>query len=186
MKKYLMKINASVFLLFLLLTWNGCDEFNSLPLNIPFSINVTVAGTGSTITESTDFCFSTQSDTYNEYRDKVNSLHFVEAAFRTKDVNPADLTGDVVITLQGNSNTLFTYTITDYTPADYQKPNMPHILQLNQQQIDFINTYLDDILNNSEGSCFNATITVNNIVNGGQPSTLNVALDMVIEADTRL
>jgi hypothetical protein len=186
MKKYLIISCEFVFLLFLLFTLDGCDEFNSLPLNIPFSINVTVAGTGSTISESADYCFSTQSDTYNEYKDKVTSLHFVEAAFRTIGVNPTDLTGDLVITLIGNGNTLFTYTIQGYKPADYQKPNMPYILKLDQQQIDFINAYLDDILNNSEGSCFNATITVNNVVNGGQPSTLNAALDMVIEADTRL
>lgn len=186
MKSYLIKISTSVFLLFLLLTWNGCDEFNSLPLNIPFSISMPVAGYGSTISESVDYCFSTQSDTYNEYKENVTSLHFVEAALRTIDLYPSDLTGDVDITLQGNGNSLFTYSIPNYKPADYKKPNMPYILQLDQQQIDFINSYLGDILNNSEGSCFNATITVSNIVNGGQPTILHIALDMVIEADTKL
>jgi hypothetical protein len=63
------------------------------------------------------------------------------------------------------------------------KPNSPYIFKLTQEQIDFINAYLDDIVNGTGGSCFTATVTVNNLTNGGQTNTLNCAIDMVIEAD---
>ncbi len=184
MKKYLIQFGTSIVLLFLMLTWNGCDEFNSLPLNIPFTIDVNVSGSSTTLSDSQSYCLSTDSETYDEYRDKIQSLHFIEAAYRTKNVVPADLSGNTTVTLQdGNGNVLFSYEIPGATPADYLSPNSPYILQLNQSQIDFINTYLNSLL--SQGACFTATITVNNI-NGQPPYTIEGAIDMVIEADTQL
>ncbi len=83
MRKYLVQAGTSVVLLFLMLTWNGCDDFNSLPLNIPFTIDVSVSGSSATLSDSQSYCLSTDSETYDEYRDKIQSLHFIEAAFRT-------------------------------------------------------------------------------------------------------
>jgi len=185
MKTYSIRICASVFLLLLTLTWNGCDEFNSLPLNIPFSINVHLQGSGSSLSDSSEpYCLNTDSDTYNEYRDKIKSLHFIEAAYRTKSVVPADLSGDITVTLRDDSgNELFRYVIPNATPADYMKPNSPYILQLTQDQIDFINQYLDNFLNS--GACFSTTVTVDNIT-GNPPYSIEGAVDMVIEADTEL
>ena len=183
MKKYLINIGASVFLLFLMLAWNGCDEFNHLPLNIPFSLNVSVSGSDNTLSDTSDpFCISSDSQTYNEYQDKIRSLHFVEAAFRTISVTPADLSGDITVTLlDGDGNEIFRYVIPDAAPADYMKPNSPYILQLRQEQIDFINLNLDQLLNT--GACFSASFTVENI-NGQPPYHIDGAIDMVIEADT--
>jgi len=184
MKKYLIQFGTSAVLLFLMLTWNGCDDFNSLPLNIPFTIDVSVSGSGSTLSNSQSYCLSTDSETYDEYRDKIQSLTFIEAAFRTTSVLPSDLSGNINVTLQdGDGNVLFSYDIPGASPADYLSPNSPYILQLNQSQIDFINTYLNSLLN--QGACFTATITVNNIT-GQAPYTINGAIDMVIEADTEL
>ncbi len=184
MKKYLIRFGTSVVLLFLMLAWNGCDEFNSLPLNIPFSFNLSVEGSTSTLTANQSYCLSTDSKTYDEYRDKIHSLHFIEAAYRTKNVVPADLSGNTTVTLQdGDGNVLFSYDIPGATPADYMSPNSPYIFQLTQSQIDFLNTYLNSLL--SEGACFTATITVNNIT-GQSPYTIDGAIDMVIEADTEL
>ncbi len=184
MNKYLIRFSTSFVLLFLMLTWNGCDEFNSLPLNIPFSLPVHVEGSASTLSDSTSYCLSTDSQTYNEYRDKINSLHFVEAAYRTTNVMPADLSGNINVTLKdGDNNVLFSYDIPGVTPADYMSPHSPYILQLDQSQIDFINTYLNSLLN--QGACFTATITVSNI-SGQAPYTIDGAVDMVIEADTEL
>jgi hypothetical protein len=184
MKKYIIRISTSLVLLFLMLTWNGCDKFNSLPLNIPFSLPFQIEGSAATLTDNVSYCLSTDSQTYNEYRDKINSLHFIEAAYRTTSVLPADLSGDINVTLQdGDGNVLFSYDIPNATPADYMSPNSPYILQLDQGQIDFINTYLNSLLN--QGACFTATITVSNI-SGQAPYTIDGAVDMVIEADTEL
>ncbi len=185
MKKYIIRTGTSLFLLFLMLTWNGCDAFNSLPLNIPFTLNVNVTGSDNSLSNSASYCLSTDSDTYTEYRDKINSLHFVEAAYRTKNVFPQGLSGNITVALQdGNGNNLFSYTIPGAAPADYMAPNSPYILQLSQSQIDFINTYLNSLL--STGACFTAVITVDNITGGNPPYSVNGAIDMVIEADTDL
>jgi len=186
MKKYLIRTGTTVFLLFLMLTWNGCDSFNSLPLNIPFTLNVHVTGSDNTISNSSPlYCLNTDSQTYTEYRDKINSLHFVEAAYRTKNVFPQELSGNITVALQdGDGNSLFSYTIQGANPADYMAPNSPYILQLTQQQIDFINTHLNSLLNS--GACFTAVITVDNISGGNPPYSVDGAIDMVIEADTDL
>ncbi len=184
MKKYFIQFGTSAVLLFLMVTWNGCDKFNSLPLNIPFTFNVSVSGSAATLSDSQSYCLGTDSETYNEYRDKIHSLHFIEAAFRTTNVDPETLSGNITVTLQdGDGNILFSYDIPGATPADYMTPNSPYILQLNQSQIDFINTYLNSLLN--QGACFTATVTVNNIT-GQPPYTIEGAIDMVIEADTEL
>jgi hypothetical protein len=185
MKKYLKQLIASFFLIFLMSTWNGCDAFNSLPLNIPFTINVEMQqSNGNSLTDTEQGCLSGQSDTYSKYNDKINSLKFVEAAFRTISVSPANLSGNVNVMLLNNSgNTLFNYTIQNVVLADYMKPNSPFILKLTQSQIDFINSYLDEVLHGS--ACFTATVTVDNL-NGQPPYTMKGAIDMVIEADTHL
>ncbi len=184
MKKYLIRFSTSAVLLFLMLAWNGCDDFNSLPLNIPFTLPVHVEGSASTLTDSTSYCLSTDSPTYNDYRDKINSLHFVEAAYRTTSVSPENLSGNINVTLKdGNDNVLFSHDIPGAAPADHMSPKSPYIFQLDQSQIDFINTYLNSLLN--EGACFTATITVINIT-GQAPYTIDGAVDMVIEADTQL
>ena len=185
MKKYFMQTCTSVLLLLLMVIWNGCDEFNHLPLNIPFTLKFEMHGSNTTIADSTaSYCLSTDSDTYDSYRDRIRSLHFIEAAYRTLSVTPADLTGDITITVKdGDNKELFSYTIPDATPADYLKPHPSYILQLTQAQIDIINAYLDSLLD--VGACFKGTVTVKNIT-GQPPYSLNGAVDMVIEADTEL
>ena len=184
MARYIKTIGSSAFLLFLMLTWNGCDQFNTLPLNIPFTMKVAVEGSEQTLSNSTNFCLSTDSQTYDDYKDKIKSLHFIEAAFRTLSVSPSDITGNITVSLQdGNGTTLFSYAIPGVNPSDYMKPNSPYILQLTQAQIDFINTYLSNVLNS--GACFTATITVDNLT-GNPPYSIKGAIDMVIEAETEL
>jgi hypothetical protein len=181
MKKNFIRISSSLLLLLLMLTWNGCDEFNSLPLNIPFTLKVHMEGVNTELSDSTSYCLSTDSDTYNEYKAKIKSLHFVEAAYRTLSVTPADLSGDIAVTLNdGNNNELFHSVIQGVTPADYMKPNSPYILPLTQEQIDLLNEYLNSLLN--EGACFTGKVTVNNI-SGNPPFNIDAAIDMVIEAD---
>lgn len=184
MKRFLIKTGAAVFLLFLMLTWNGCDEFNHLPLNIPLSIQLDLTTVGGSFSASKEGCLSTDSDVYDRYKDNIQSLHFVEAAFRTINVDPTELSGDITVTLRdGNGTELFRYAAPETRLADYMKPNSPYIFKLTQEQIDFINLYLADVVNGTGGSCFTATVSVNNLVNGGQTSTLTCAIDMVIEAD---
>lgn len=181
MKKYFIRISSSLLFLSLILIFNGCDEFNSLPLNIPFTLKVHLEGSNTELSDSIFYCLSTDSEIYTENRDKIKSLHFVEAAYRTLSVTPADLSGDIDVTLKdGNDNELFHSLIKDAVPADYMKPNSPFILKLTQEQIDLLNEYLNSLLN--EGACFTAKVAVNNI-SGKSPYSIDAAIDMVIEAD---
>ena len=182
MKRFLKISGTSAFLLFLMFTWNGCDQFNSLPLNIPFTVDVEVQGSGNTLTNSATFNLSSDSQTYNDYRDNIKSLHFIEAAYRTLNYSPANLSGDITVSLtNGNGDVLFSYQLPAVDPGTYKKPNSPYIFQLNQQQIDFINSYLEVALNS--GASFTATMTVTNLT-GQPPYDVHGAIDMVIEADT--
>ena len=184
MKRYFKTLSSLVFLLLLTFSWNSCDSLNSLALNIPFSINVELKGTGTSLSDTEPACLTTESDTYEKYSNKINSLKFVAAAFRTISVSPSNLSGDITIKLLNDSgDELFSYTKYNATPADFIKPNLPFILQLTQNQIDFINYYLDDVLHG--GACFTAIVSVDNL-NGNPPYTLKGAIDMVIEADTKL
>ncbi|QQS35656.1 MAG: hypothetical protein IPM56_15640 [Ignavibacteriales bacterium] len=183
MKKYI-KSAVLVFTVLIFSLTNGCDAFDSFPLNMPFTITFTASGNSSTITDNGSGCLDTNSETYQEYRDKINSLTFVEAAYRTVSVNTGNqnITADisVIVSIPGGA-TLFNYTIPNVRPADFI--STPLVLQLDQVELDAIRSYLE-LFQQVPSMCFDATYTLSNISGGAAPYTVEGAVDFVLEAET--
>jgi hypothetical protein len=157
----------------------SCDSFDSFPLNIPVSVNVSVSGSGTSISASQTFCLSDISQTFSDYQDKIKTVTFLKAQYRTTSVSSSSLQGTIVITLRDtDGNVLVSISIPGVKPSDFI--NNPYELQLSQNEIQAINTYL----NNLGSECFEATLGVDNISGGSAPYQVVGTVDFVFEADT--
>jgi hypothetical protein len=162
-------------------TFYSCDEFETLPLNIPISKEITTTGTNTVIVEVENICFDADSPTYLDYKEKIKSLTFLEAAWRTKSVS-AGLQGNITLQIRtGNGTVVFSKTIPGVNPAAYQSPNQPYVFQLTEQEIDLINAYIESL----NSLCFEATATVQ-VTGGTSPYQLVGIVDMIFEAETEL
>jgi hypothetical protein len=167
---------------------NGCDAFESFPINIPFTIEFTAEGSSSPIIDAGGGCLDTGSDTYQDYKNKINSLTFVEAAYRTISVkannqNTTSLNCDITVTISipGGAQ-LFSYTLSDVNPSSYI--STPFVLQLTEDQLTAIRNYL--ALFETTNMCFDASYTLSNITGGTPPYEVKGAVDFVLEAETEL
>jgi hypothetical protein len=174
------KNNYIILVLVFVLLLSGCDVLDSLntfPLNIPISIELSVAGNYTSITKSGDICLD-ESDTYKKYEKKIKDITFLEAAMRTISASPQNLKGHVYLTLaDGSGNILFNKDFGVIKPSDYI--SSPYILPLNQKEIESINTYL----NTSGSKCFTAAVTVNDMP-GGVSQSIDISIDMVFLSET--
>lgn len=159
---------------------SGCDELESIPINIPISIAIETQHTTSTTTSGTaSYCFE-NSTAYQQYMDDINSLTYVEASWRTDTVVPSDLSGVVTLTLRNSSGgIILTYSLGQITPADYI--NNPLQLQLTEAQIDLINFFLS----NNDDLCITAEVLVEQMP-GGQDQYVIGIIDLLFEAETNL
>jgi hypothetical protein len=177
-KSLIIAISISVLALF---TFSACDKFESFPINIPISVEVFASGSSSTITETKSFCLDADSPIYQDYQDKIQSLTFLQAAYRTLAVSSANLQGNIRVKLETQAGLpLFDVVISNVKPSDYI--NNPLVLNLTQAQIQAINAYIS-ILSNK---CFRATVSVENISGATAPYSLTGVVDVVMEADTKL
>jgi hypothetical protein len=167
---------------------NGCDAFESFPINIPFTIEFTASGSSSPIIDEGGGCLDTGSGTYQDYKDKINSLTFVEAAYRTLSVKAnnqitTSLNCDINVTIERPDGTLlFSYDINDVNPSDYI--STPLVLQLDETQLNAIRNYL--AIFETTTMCFDATYKLSNITGGTVPYEVKGAVDFVLEAETEL
>lgn len=163
-KKY---FTTAIVSLILILT-SSCDvvdKFDTIDLNIPLSKTVATSGTATSLTESGTFCL-TEYDLYNDNKDKMKEISFVEASYRTTSVSPADLSGNITIELKAtNGQQLFSVSIPNATPADLL--NNPIKLALTGDQINALNTYISNFSN----QCFTATISISNMPAGQKTVT---------------
>ena len=91
--------SCSLLILFTIAVFfNSCDSFESFPINIPIEVTINTSGNNTTISESTSFCLSDFS-AYQDYREDMQSIQYVTAAYRTVSASQG-LTGDIVVTLQ--------------------------------------------------------------------------------------
>jgi hypothetical protein len=182
-------IKAFVFVFSIALSFvsNSCNEFDTLPLNIPFSIKVITQGNSNpTVADPVSYCLN-QSSTYNDYADNIQKLTYVEAAFRTDSVKNITL-GNVTVTVEVIGGTiLFQKTLTGINPASYKSPNAPFILILTANEIAAVNTYLENYRSNPESTpCVRASIQANVTTPTTGPYYLGGFVDMVLEAETKL
>jgi len=171
------KYTLSILALGLLFFNFGCDNINSVPLNIPFRIPFSVTGSGTTYNTGL-YQLDKQSDTYSQYQDKIKSLSYVQSSLTFTGISDTTVTADITIKVMDENNaTIFTYNVTNFRPADYV--NKSYVITLTQNQIIAFNNYLNNLSSNS----FQASITVSGI-SGTQ--TLSGNVDLVLEADTKL
>lgn len=176
--KRLLKISLTALAFALLFINNGCDNFNSLPLNIPITVNFSLDG--GALSSTRDFCLDDYSS-YTDYQNNIENIQLLRVIYRTFTVTPTDLKGDIRIVVKKEDGTvLVNQVISNVTPANYISPNQPLEFILTQEELQAFNTYLSQLNN----LCFSATISVENITAGDPPFQLSGAVDILFEAET--
>jgi hypothetical protein len=179
----IIKALVVVFTVTLSFVSNSCDEFDTLPINIPFSITVITQGSANPSTSDTVYCLS-QSNTYQDNVSDIETLTFIQAAWRTDSVKNISA-GDLAITVRiVGGATLFQETLTNIDPSDYMSPNPPFVLSLSATEIQALNDYLNAYLQNPN-QCLEAVVTAT-VKAGTPPYYLEGIVDMVVEAETKL
>lgn len=162
---------------------NGCDELSKLPVNVPLVVNFSTSGNNTTLTESASFCLSDYQD-WRDNQEDVNGATFVSAAYWTESASPG-LTGNINVSLSDQfENVLFSFTINNYNASS--NIDSPFTLELDETQIDAINTYLSVIGSQTNDLCFQSSLTVSNITGTSTPYQLKGRVEIVIEADVEL
>lgn len=178
--KRLIKISLTAFASVLLFFSSGCDDFNSLPLNIPITVNFSMDG--GALSSTRNFCLDEYAS-YTDFQDNIENIQLLRVIYRTFTVTPTDLKGDIRIVVtqdDGTGTVLVNQVISGVTPADYISPNQPLEFILTQEELQAFNAYLSQLNN----LCFSATISVENISAGDPPFQLSGAVDILFEAET--
>jgi hypothetical protein len=184
--KNIIKTSVFVFAIALSFISNSCDKFDTLPLNVPFSVAVTTGGSSNpTAANPVTYCLSS-SETYSDYVEDIEKLTFVEAAWRT--VSVSNITeGDVTVTVRILGGAiLFQKTLSGINPASYMSPNSPFVLSLTAAEIDALNSYLETYrANPGAAPCLQASVSAF-VTTGTAPYSLSGIVDMVVEAEIKL
>lgn len=163
---------------------SGCDvidSFESLPLNIPISLEIDVSGNSNQLSETQAFCLSWFPE-FQEYQDDINDLNFVEASFRTSSFSPSDLRGNLMLELKDDDgNTIFMNELNNVSPADFAES--PYIIQLTESELDLMNSYLDS--DGGLNSCFTGVVSLEVTQGAGNKSLVGI-VDIVFEAETSI
>lgn len=179
--KILNKLLMSLVIFALTFLNTNCDKFDTLPLNIPFSITITTQGSTNPSVNSASYCLN-ESNTYQNYVEDIQKLTFVEAAWRTDSVNNISAaTVKITVRVIGGA-TLFSKTLTSTNPSDYK--NASFILALTESEIQAVNNYLNTYLA-QPNQCLQASVEAT-VTNGTAPYFLRGIVDMVVEAETKL
>ncbi|MFO7445224.1 MAG: hypothetical protein R6W90_02610 [Ignavibacteriaceae bacterium] len=169
----------SVIIAFAITTFSfsGCilDAFDTLTQEIPYSMDVVVSGDGTNV-EGTVTVNLNDNDFYSKNQSKINNIELVKIAYKTKSVVPADLSGNVTITVrQSNGTLIFQKNIPGARPSDYSVN--PYELTLTQAEIQLANLYLSNLSNRQ----FTATVTINTSTSGTK--TLEAQVFVVFEME---
>ncbi len=113
----IIKYFVSATLFATLFLFNGCDELNNLPVNVPIVVNFSTSGSNTTLSGSSQFCLSD----YQKWRDNQDGLKeatFVSVAYWTESATPG-LQADITVTLSDQfGNQLFSVTLANMQAAD--------------------------------------------------------------------
>lgn len=180
-KQNITKLFAAVVILLLVSSCDIVDKFDTFPVDIPISFNVQTSGSTSPMNSATSFCLSDLSSSYNDYRNDIESISFLEASFRTdSSMLNSDLVGNIVLKLMdSNGNQLFIVTMQNVKPADYV--GKPYTLVLTSDMIDAMNAYIAV----SGNQCFQATMNVT-VTQGNAPYVVKGIVDMIFNSKVKL
>ncbi|MBN1638996.1 MAG: hypothetical protein JW866_08515 [Ignavibacteriales bacterium] len=163
----------------------SCEEFENLEINVPFSIELTRQGIHPDDYERDTVCLDTESSTFQEYMNDFESLTFVEAALRVKEVIPTNMTGDIYLwVVSSTGDTLISESVLNVRPADYM--NTPYVLPLSAQEIQLINNYLALIQQNQVQPCFEGILQTQNIPGWDINKKIVFSIDIVIQGEVNL
>lgn len=180
MKRYLLNIFTAAAVA-IALSLNGCitDAFDTLTQNFPITQEFSINGGILTTYNQTETIDLSSSTTFKRYQDKLQSIKFARAEFRSKNVAPANLSAVVSFTLtDANNNLLFSVSLGKINLADYE--TTPYELTLTSQQIALVNSYLS----NRGNQKFLATLSISNV--SPVPYTLDGIIDVAFEMKTKL
>lgn len=164
---------------------NGCDIFEKFLFNLPIYFEITSVGTSNP--SGAEFYCLTDNETYMDYKDKLNSIVFVEAHVVTKSVSPTTITGNATLRLFAGTNStgllLASHTATNISPANFLSPNS-YKLEFTNEQIAAINNALKDGV-----TCLYGDYTVAVASGGALPPAQNnitVRIDVLFQVDADL
>lgn len=162
---------------------NGCDIFENFLFNVPISF--TFEDSGLNLFDSGSACLE-DNETYNDNKDKINSISFVEGYIAVLNVNPDSLRGSIRINIHGGTSEagplLIEYELIDVEPSDYS-PNSPLKLQLDANDIQNLNGYFAD---KSNPRCFFASFEVADVQNISLSNSISVRVDLLFLVDADL
>lgn len=180
------KINlmlVAVLLLPGMFLFNGCDtveNLETLPLNIPMSFNFAISGSTFPITQIQNYCLE-DNPTYNDFKNKIDSISFVEMSARIDTLSSNSLVADVVIQLETSSGLpIFTYSQSAVALAQWK--TTPFTFTLAASDIDAIDNFLRSI----GQRCLKATAIVSNITGGTAPYKVGLTVDVLLRAKAKL
>ena len=180
MKKFNKFILASLLVLSAL-ALNGCDPFDDLYLTLAMDTEFNTEAPVSEVILTEDFCLS-KFDDYNDNSDNIEEIKYISAAYLTLDPSNG-LQGEFRLKLYRTDTNalLFDYTVPSFV-AD-SSINKPLLINLNQEQINNINTYL---INPKVDKCFRAVLEVNNATdNDGAPFQLHGKVEFLTELQVK-
>lgn len=181
MKKMIASFIAVVVLTTAFL-FSGCDtveNLESLPLNIPITLEFKASGL-LTISDQSSYCLE-QSPTYNDFKDKIDSISFVEMIARVDSLSSNSLTGDLEVKLETQSGLLlYQNTILSAPLATFKTTPFKFAMQAADIQA------IDNFLKAIGQRCLKGTITVSNISGGTLPNYIGVSVDILLRAKAKL
>ncbi|MBL1215356.1 MAG: hypothetical protein HND52_18465 [Ignavibacteriae bacterium] len=175
MKKLIHSLTALTLLIFMV-SFNGCDELQSLPLNVPIPFEFETSGNSSSTDESRTICVSSVED-LAEYRDDIKQIRFLNAAYWTESATPG-LSGNLTLSLRTQNGTpILSINLPNVRPADYL--NTPFVINLSPNEIQLLETYLSNFVNSNE--CFVALLSITNT--NPTNHTIKGRVEIVVEAE---
>ena len=159
------------------LALNSCNPFDELYLTLAMETEFRTEAPVSNVSLTSSICLS-EFDDYNDNSDKLKEIRYISAAYFTLNSSNG-LTGDLRLKLyQGNTNIL----LFEFTDSNFEADSSlskPLKINLRQQEVNNINTYL---INPKVDKCFRAELVVLNANdNDGPPFQLNGKVEFLTE-----
>lgn len=181
--KVLIKRSITI-LLASFLFFSGCDELNNLTLNVPLVIEFSSVGSNTSTSDTDFFCLSDYSE-WRDNQDDIESANYLAASYWTLPGSTPNLKGNVSVSLfNENGGLIFTYSLGNITASEYLEN--PFELELNQSQIEALNSVLNGMADNE--ACFSSSLNVTNITgdkNAQGNFVLNGKVEIVIETEVQ-
>ncbi len=181
MKKMIASLVAVIFIAASFM-FNGCDtveNLESIPLNIPITLEFQASG-NAPITDQSSYCLE-QSPTYNDFKDKIDSISFVEMVARVDSLSNNALTGDMLVKLETQSGILlYENTILSAPLSSYKTVPFRFVMQAADIQA------IDNFLKAIGQRCLKGTVTISNVSGGTAPYYIGVSVDIMLRAKAKI